>query len=190
MCTVSSTGEGRDRGAFWDNDGDRSKHWSSQIPCFTDTRWQHVGAGSWTESLRRTMAGSWWSITSLQPLPKKPLSDEERRPGPARVSRLSLTQRRRAMALLGDQPASASHFPRSSSRSVKLIGSVSSWRTIINEALQRVDSHAPLPEGQPWRKQQHAMLHTAKKKANRTKSKKTITETEPKKKDVTTESRK
>ncbi len=189
--TVSSTGEGRDKGAFWAHINDRSRHWSSQLPCFTNTRWQEVEASSRPDSLQRTMAGSWWAIKSLQPMQEKPSREQTRPTLQLRISRLSLTQRRRAMVLLGGgQPSSHDPpFPQSSSRPSKSLRSVSSWRAIMNNALQRVDKDAPLPEGQPWRKQQQAMLQTAKRKANRTKKKvvsTTMTEAQPKEKKVAT----
>ncbi len=94
------------------------------------------------------------------------------------------------MGLLGDGGQPSSHdppFPQSSIRPSKSLRSVSSWRTIMNDALSRVDKDAPLPDGQPWRKQQQAMLQTAKRKANRTKKKvvsTTMTEAKPKEKKV------
>lgn len=160
---MSSTGEGRDRGAFWNNinsNNDRSRDWSNKFPCFTNTQWPNVEEP--TDSLRRTMSGSWWSVKSFQPVREKTRSTG----AIPKVSRLSLTQRRRAIATIGSKDKDEGGQSCSSS------SSCSSWRTIMNEALQRVDKDAPLPEGQPWRKQQQAMLQTAKRKANRTKNKK------------------
>ncbi len=60
--------------------GNSSSYWSSRMPCFTNTQWRMLSNGhndigtdhsfatsSSFESLRRTMAGHWWSVSVFLP---------------------------------------------------------------------------------------------------------------------------